>query len=308
MSSDPFGPKSGSYRVVRGGSWDDVAVNCRSADRSGDGPGRRYGDLGFRLSRTGPWSSYALTLGRRRAEERAQQQAHPEPEKPRYVPYEGFRDALSGGGNAPEMVYLPGGTFTMGDERGNDNERPTHLVRLDAFAMGRTPVTVGEYLHFCEETRGHWPEWLEEGSQYHLEKGTDDYYTERGVSREAVDLPIVGISWEDARAYCAWLGEQTGETYALPTEAQWEYACRAGSTTRYCFGDDEKALVDYAWYAANAQGKLHPVAQKRPNDWTLYDMHGNVWEWCADWYAGGYYEQLVNTASRNSSDIHTIRE
>ncbi len=103
---------------------------------------------------------------------------------------------------------------------------------------------------------------------------------------------MVGISWDDARAYCEWLGELTGEHYRLPTEAQWEYACRAGTETRWSFGDEERDLDEHAWYSGNADGKLHPVASRRPNPWGLYDMHGNVWEWCADWYEEDYYAQL----------------
>jgi formylglycine-generating enzyme required for sulfatase activity len=301
-SKDPTGPESGSSRVVRGGAWGRGAGDCRSACRRGRPPGSRSDLLGFRLSRTGPWPFYALTLARRRAQERAEAaQAEPEP-KPRHAPYQVFGDALTGGGEAPEMVSLPGGTFLMGDERGAGDEKPVHPVRLDAFAMGRTPVTAGEYLRFCEAIGGHWPEWLQEGSQSHIETGSDDWYRKRGVSREAVDLPIVGISWEDAQAYCAWLSEQTGETYALSTEAEWEYACRAGSRTRYCFGDDAKQLGEYAWYSANAGGKLHPVGEKQPNQWGLRDMHGNVWEWVSDWYSGSYYKQLANAARDMASE------
>ena len=300
-SDNPTGPESGSFRVVRGGSWDHDADNCRSAFRIRFDPGYRSLDLGFRLSRTGPWPFNALTLARRRAEERAEAgQAKPE-SKPRFEPYQGFRDALTSGGEAPEMVYLPGGTFLMGDEQGASDEKPAHPVRLDAVAIGRTPVTVGEYLRFCQATGGHWPEWLEEGSEYHVDGGSNDYYRKRGVSREALDLPVVGVSWEDARAYCAWLGEQTGEIYTLPTEAEWEYACRAGSASRYGFGDDERALGDYAWYNANAGSRLHPVGGKQPNDWGLRDMHGNVWEWCADWYGADYYRQLAESAATDAS-------
>ena len=199
------------------------------------------------------------------------------------------------------MVYLPGGTFLMGDEKGRDNEKPVHAVRLDAFAMGRTPVTWGEYLRFCEATGEHWPEWLEQGSQYHLEKGKDDHYRRPGISREGLDLPVIGIAWEDANAYCQWLSAQTGEVYALPTEAQWEYACRAGNPGRWCFGDDAKQLAEYAWYSGNAGGKLHTVMGKAANAFGLYDVHGNVCEWCADWFASDYYEQLAGHSQHTAS-------
>ena len=104
--------------------------------------------------------------------------------------------------------------------------------------------------------------------------------------------PVVNVSWNDATAFCEWLSEQSGEAgrvYRLPTEAEWEYACRAGTTTRYYFGDDAGDLGEYAWYRGNSGNRAHRVGQKRPNAWELYDLHGNVWEWCSDWYSTDYY-------------------
>jgi formylglycine-generating enzyme required for sulfatase activity len=101
--------------------------------------------------------------------------------------------------------------------------------------------------------------------------------------------PVERVSWEEAVEFCRRLSQKEGKTYALPTEAQSEYACRAGSTTRYCSGDDESSLGEYAWYEKNSDKTTHPVGEKRPNAWGLYDMHGNVWEWCADWYDKEYH-------------------
>jgi formylglycine-generating enzyme required for sulfatase activity len=104
------------------------------------------------------------------------------------------------------------------------------------------------------------------------------------------------VSWEDAQAFCRSLSERPEEraacrVYRLPTEAEWEYACRAGGAGRFGFGDDEATTLDHAWVEGNSAATTHPVGQKRPNAWGLYDMHGNVWEWCGDWYEPGYYRQ-----------------
>ena len=157
-----------------------------------------------------------------------------------------------------KMVLIPAGEFLMGspdwDEMATDGEKPQHLVRIaKAFYLGVTPVT-----------------WELAGRLVQVPQGYDP------------NSPVVQVSWEDAVEFCRCLSEKEGAEYRLPTEAEWEYACRAGSTTRWCFGDDEKDLQDYAWYNVNSQGRVHAVAGKRPNVWGLYDMHGNVREWCQD--------------------------
>ena len=121
------------------------------------------------------------------------------------------------------------------------------------------------------------------------------------------NLPIEWVSRNEANEFCENLSVKTGRTYSLPTEAQWEYACRAGSQTIFCFGDSEKDMKHYAWYVENSDKKTHPVGQKRPNKWGLFDMHGNVWEWCSDWYREYEGEEVRNPTGPKKGRFMVLR-
>jgi len=169
-----------------------------------------------------------------------------------------------------KLVLIPAGTFIMGslkterDNRDVFNDEVQHEVTISKpFYMGSTNVTVAQYAQFVKDT-----------GQPHKEPNI----------KQTGDHPVVQVSWDDAQAFCQWLSKKTGKTVGLPTEAQWEYACRAGSQPRFSFGDRAADLGDYSWYSANSGGMTHPVGRKKPNAWGLFDMHGNAWQWCSDYY------------------------
>ena len=166
------------------------------------------------------------------------------------------------------LKEIQGSSFTMGSpesEKGRFEDETQHVVQLDNFQISAIPVTQALYESVMGANPSH---------------------------SKGADLPVESVSWTEARAFCEQLTkmlESSGLAFTLPTEAQWEYACRAGSEEAFCFGDDEEQLDEYAWYANNSDGRTHPVGQKKPNSFGLYDMHGNVWEWCHDWYDAEYY-------------------
>lgn len=185
-------------------------------------------------------------------------------------------------------------SFGMGTRKGSDSmavddETPPHEVSFQRrYALAETEVTVAHYLACVQDGGCKEPEWREAGSQYHYQTGSNTYY--RDTNALQADSPITGVSWANAKAYVAWLSRKTGQTFTLPTEAQWEYAARGGQTGRWYFGDNESQLKDHAWYSDNAGGKLHPVGSTRlsAHPWGLKDMAGNAWEWVEDCWHGNY--------------------
>jgi formylglycine-generating enzyme required for sulfatase activity len=185
-----------------------------------------------------------------------------------------------------EMVYLPGGEFTMGSRQGNTDEAPPHQIKVTGFLMDKYEVTQDMFAKAQLPNPSHW--------------------------NENPKKPVERVRWSDARGYCNerslleglkpcydektpdWHCDFTANGYRLPTEAEWEYACRAGSHEAYDFGSADK-LRQYGWFADNADEKTHPVGQKKPNRWGLYDLYGNVAEWCEDVYSPNYYSQSPAT-------------
>ena len=174
-----------------------------------------------------------------------------------------------------EMVKIPAGSFLMGsvdnDKDDDNNEKPQHRVNLQEFYLGKYPVTQEQY-------------------QAIMGNNPSDF-------KDNPKNPVENVSWDEAQEFCQKLSEKKGKKYRLPSEAEWEYACRAGTQTRYYFGDDAKLLGEYAWYSDNSDSQTHPVGQKKPNDWELYDMYGNVCEWCED----GWYKNYKNAPANGTA-------
>ncbi|MDF1841443.1 MAG: formylglycine-generating enzyme family protein [Rubripirellula sp.] len=196
-----------------------------------------------------------------------------------------------------EMVPISGGTFLMGspaDEDGrNEDEGPQREVEISPFWMGKFEVTWDQYDAYREQMdqlrrkmfslKPNARDLLVDG----VSKPTEEY-TDMSFGMGKGRYPAICMTQHAARTFCKWLSAKTGRYYRFPTEAEWEYACRAGTTTAYSFGDDPDQLEDHAWFFDNSDDTYHEVGEKEPNPWGLYDMHGNVSEWVLDQYADQY--------------------
>jgi formylglycine-generating enzyme required for sulfatase activity len=218
-----------------------------------------------------------------------------------------------------KLKLIPAGQFLMGSSPGDkdaeDDEKPWHWVRItQPFYLGVTEVTRGQFRRFVDDAgyqteaekdgKGGWG-WSEETKKF---EQNPRYAWQNPGFEQTDEHPVVNVSWNDAQAFIAWLSRKEGLSYRLPTEAEWEYACRAGTKTQYFFGDDPEGLAavgnvadgmakekypDWTRAIAARDGYIYtaPVGRFRPNPWGLFDTHGNVEEWCADWYDRGYYKQ-----------------
>jgi len=156
-----------------------------------------------------------------------------------------------------DMIWVEGGSFMMGDNYDDEDARPAHQVSVNGFWISRTEITRGQWAELMGEHRS---------------------------GRKGSSLPVVSITWDEAMSFCSKLSKQTRRTVSLPSEAEWEYACRGGTTGRFFFKGGLSDLSDHAWFRSNAARQSHVVGELKPNELGLYDMLGNVWEWCDDWY------------------------
>lgn len=224
------------------------------------------------------------------------------------VAAERYTETIPGTEVTFDMVPIPGGRFTMGstaDQPGHrQDEGSPFEITLDPFWMGKCEVTWDEFELWCLGLDQQLRE-LKQAKRTARDQVADAItmptkpYTDMTFDMGKHHFPAICMTQLAAKIYCRWLSAKTGRVYRLPTEAEWEYACRAGTTTAYSYGDDPSQLTEYAWYAENAHDKYQQVGRKKPNLWGLYDMHGNVAEWVLDRYTPDGYPKPTAILTRN---------
>ena len=214
---------------------------------------------------------------------------------------EAYRLELPGTTQALEMVFIEGGNFQIGSplsEKGHQrDESPQSTIEVASFWMASTETTWNLYQHFVDRDIDGRSLQKKDQTLVDLDidaiSGATTPYVDMSFGMGTDDYPAIGMTQKAAVEFCKWLSALTGNFYRLPTEAEWEYACRAGSQTAYSHSDDASDLELYAWFEENSNGKYHKVGQKKPNAWGLYDMHGNIAEWTLDQYEVGAYKKLA---------------
>jgi len=224
-----------------------------------------------------------------------------------------FAESFMPGGT--KQVFIPGGAFPMGNAAGEDREKPVHQVTLGDFWLAKHPLTVAEFAKFVTETSFQTDadkgggSYLWNRKELKLTKGVNWRCDVKGNPRPESEYnhPVIHVSWNDATAYCQWLSRKIGQNYRLPTEAEWEYAARGGekgAKDKYDYAGGNE-LDELGWYSINSGGETHPVGGKKPNQLGLYDMSGNVLEWCQDWF-GDYPTGSQTNPAGPTSGSHRV--
>ena len=206
-----------------------------------------------------------------------------------------------------EMIAIPEGEFQMGSPYNEKNrmadEGPIHKVKIEAFWMAKYETTWDLYHLFMERNIDENQPKFDSKNEVNIDvdgiSGATTPYVEMSFGMGIDGYPAISMTQLAAKKFCQWLSSMTGNFYRLPTEAEWEYACRAGTTTAYSFGDDPNLLDDYAWYKNNSNESYQKVGKKKPNPWGLYDMHGNVSEWTLDKHDVRSYQKYSNSVAMN---------
>ncbi len=229
--------------------------------------------------------------------------------------FETYTQAIPASEVSFKMIAIPAGEFMMGspesESKRKPDEGPQHKVKLDAFWMSELEVTWDLFeLYAYKELEKKTAEALSATNVLN-NKAVDAVsrpttpYVDMSFGMGKKGYPAICMTHYAAVHFCKWLYAKTGVFYRLPTEAEWEYACRAGTTSTYSFGDAADQLGDYAWYFENSNGKTQRVGKKKPNPWGLYDMHGNVAEWTYDQYVPDYYKQFAGKTAVNPVVVPT---